>query len=183
MQLESPGLIFPTTFCCNCGDTNCMAEIQDTRVTRYFGFGGVETTFQLPVPVCAACRKSTRRRPQGAFSRLLVWAVTTCVLFGALLALAASVTLPTWISEYLFWISVVLALVLVVVFYRWRSAKPPQTSFYQPVRIKVANVEFGDGYGHVAFMKIGFTNPEYLNVFATANRDAIRTKRLAVVKA
>jgi len=40
MEVQSPALVFPTGFCCNCGDTNCVAEAQDTRVTRYFGIGG-----------------------------------------------------------------------------------------------------------------------------------------------
>ena len=58
------------------------------------------------------------------------------------------------------------------VFYRLRRAKPPQTSFYQPVRIKQAKVQFGGvmgGPGHVAFLKLAFTNPDYLNVFMNAN--------------
>jgi hypothetical protein len=73
--------------------------------------------------------------------------------------------------------------VLVVLFYRLRRPKPPQTSFYQPVRIKEASVQFGGEHGQVAFMKLAFTNHEYLNVFATANRDAINAKVLAAVKA
>jgi hypothetical protein len=160
-----------------------MAEIQDTRVTRYFGFGGVETTFQLPIPVCAACRKTTRRRPSGWFSRLLVWAVVSAVAFGALIAIGENTTLPLWMSEHLFAVSVLLALLMLVLFYRFRRPSPPQTSFYQPVRIKQASVQLGDGHGQVAFMKLAFTNHEYLNVFTTANEDAIRTRRLAAVKA
>ena len=180
-------LNFPATFCCNCGDINCEIEVQDTRVTRYYGVGGVETTFQLGIPVCAVCRKTTRRRPSGWFSRLLVWGVASCVVFGALIALGENVTLPLWMSEHLFAIGAGLALVLVVLFYRWRRPKPPQTSFYQPVRIKDARLRFdhaaGDGSGQIAFMKLAFTNHEYLNVFATANRDAIDAKVLSVVKA
>jgi hypothetical protein len=174
---------FPTTFCCNCGDTNCMTEIQDTRVTRYYGVGGVETTFQLPIPVCVACLKSTRRRPSGWFSRLLVWAITSCVVFGVLIAVGENVTLPEWGREHLFAISVVLALVLVVMFYRLRRPKPPQTSFYQPVRIRKASLNFSDGDGQVGYMKLAFTNHDYLNVFVTANRAAIDAKVLAAVKA
>lgn len=174
---------FPTTFCCNCGDTNCMTEIQDTRVTRYYGVGGVETTFQLPIPVCVACLKSTRRRPSGWFSRLLVWAVTSCVVFGGSIALAMNVTLPAWARDHLFAISAGLALVLVVLFYRMRRPQPPQTSFYQPVRIKEASVRFGDDGGQIGYMKLAFTNHDYLNVFTTANRDAIEARSLAAVKA
>ena len=61
-------------------------------------------------------------------------------------------------------------------FYWLRSARPPRTSFYQPVRVKQAKVQFGGvmgGPGHVAFLKLAFTNPDYLNVFMNANREAI----------
>jgi hypothetical protein len=183
VQLEAPELIFPATFCCNCGDTNCVNEIQDTRVTRYFGMAGTETTFQLAIPVCASCRKSTRRRPAGMFSRLLVWALTSCVLFGLLIILGENLTLPVWASQHLFAIAAGASLVLVVLFYRLRRPRSPQTSYYQPVRIREANVQFGEGYGRVVFMKLAFTNHEYLNVFSTANREAIRAKRLAAVAA
>jgi hypothetical protein len=183
MQIDSPGLNFPTTFCCNCGDINCMAEIQDTRVTRYFGFGGVETTFQLPIPICTVCRRTTRRRPSGLFARALIWAIVTGVAFGLLIAWGESTVLPLWMSEHLLAISAGLALLLVTIFYRFRQPSPPQTSFYQPVRVKEASVQVGDGSGQVTFMKLAFTNHEYLNVFATANREAIESRRLAAVKA
>jgi hypothetical protein len=186
LEIHSPVLVFPTGFCCNCGDTNCVSEVQDTRVTRYFGIGGTETTFQLPVPVCAACRKSTRRRPAGFFGRLLVLGVLVCTFFLALVLIGSSFTWPLWIGEHLFVVSVVLGLVATIVFYRLRRAKPPKTSFYQPVRIKQANVHFAgimSGPGQVVFMKLAFTNPDYLNVFSNANRDAIQAGHLAVVRA
>jgi hypothetical protein len=186
MQLDSPPLTFPMNFCCNCGDTNCVNEIQDTRVTRYFGLGGTETTFRLAVPVCAACRRSTRRRPQGFFPKLLMVAAATCVAFLALLALGSTAQLPVWIADHLLWLSLSVALALMMLVWRLRRPKPPQTSFYQPVRIKKADVQLTDlasGAGHVAFMKLAFTNPDYLNVFVNANREAIAAGHLAVVKA
>jgi hypothetical protein len=186
VQLDSPKLGFPTAFCCNCGATNCVAEIQDTRVTRYFGIGGSETRFQLPVPICAGCRRSTRRRAPGFFGQLLLLAVTVCVFFLALVMFASIVTLPEWLGLHLFWISVGLAAVLLSFVLRWRRPRPPKTSFYQPVRIKDVRVQVTDvmqGYGHVAYMKLAFTNPDYLNVFVNANRDAISAGNIAAVKA
>jgi len=35
----------------------------------------------------------------------------------------------------------------------------------------------------VVFMKLSFTNPEYLELFRNANREAIEAKHLAAVKA
>ena len=186
MGVDSPQLTFPTMFCCNCGDTNCVAEIQDTRVTRYFGLGGTETTFQLALPVCAACRRSTRRRPQGFFSWLLIVAIGTGVAFLALLMLGSMVEYPLWISGHLFVLSAVIALAVMMVVWRLRRPKLPKTSFYQPVRIKQADVQLTDlmsGSGHVAFMKLAFTNPDYLNVFVNANREAIKAGHVSAVKA
>src|SRR3954469_6689772 len=175
IEVQSPALVFPTGFCCNCGDTNCVSEVQDTRVTRYFGIGGTETTFQLPVPVCAACRKSTRRRPAGFFGRLLVFGILVSVSFLALVLAGSSITWPQWIGDHLFVISAAIGLLVTVVLYRLRSATPPQTSFYQPVRINTGTVHFAgimSGPGEVVFLKVAFTNPDYLNVFSNANRDA-----------
>jgi hypothetical protein len=178
--------VFPTGFCCNCGDTNCASEVQDTRVTRFFGIGGTDTTFRLAVPVCAACRRTTRRRPAGFFGRLLVAAALVCAWFLVLFLLRSHLTWPPWIENQRAVISVVLGLVSTIVFYRVRRAKPPRTSFYQPVRIKVANVQFAGlmgGPGQVVYMKLAFTNPDYLNVFCNANREAIQAGHISVTRA
>jgi hypothetical protein len=185
MEVESPQLGFPASFCCNCGATDCQTEIQETRVTRFFKIGRTDTTFKLSVPVCAECRRSTKRRPAGFFSRLGVLLLITAVLFGLSLTLVNTVALPLWI-DYLSAGSVLLGLILTFVFYRLRRPKPPQTSFYQPVRIKEARLQFTGlmaGAGHVGYMKLAFTNPDYLNVFVDANQEAIRAKQVSVVKA
>jgi len=184
MDVENPALVFPATFCCNCGDTNCRNEVQDTRITRFFGIGGSETTFHLPIPVCDACRRTTRRRPAGFFSRLFVLVLVIGALFGSLLYWHVHV--PLWISLHSFAVSVTLGIILTFVFYRLRRPAPPRTSFYQPVRIKGADVQITgpmSGGGHVVYMKLAFTNPEYLALFADANRDAIQSGRLAAVRA
>jgi len=185
MEVEKPALTFPTLFCCNCGDKNCVNEVQETRVTRFFKIGRTDTTFQLDVPVCAGCRRSTKRRPAGFFSRLGVLLLITSVLFGICIALGNTVALPLWIG-YFFAGSVVLGIVLTIVFYRFRRPLPPQTSFYQPVRIREAKLQFSGlmaGAGHVGYLKLAFTNPDYLNVFVDANQEAIKTRHVSVVKA
>ena len=185
-EVQSPALVFPTGFCCNCGDTHCANEVQDTRITRFFGIGNTETTFQLAVPVCEACRRTTRRRPAGFFSRLLVTGVSIVAWWLALYLLGNSITWPLWIANHLFSISVALGLVTAIVFYRLRRAKPPRTSFYQPVRIKDANVQFAGlmgGPGQVVYMKLAFTNPDYLNVFSNANRETIAAGHVTVTRA
>jgi len=186
MDVTSPSLTFPSNFCCNCGDTNCASEIQDTRVTRYFAIFGTGTIFHLSLPICAACRKTMRRRPAVFFGKLLVFGLMVAGWYLAGFALSKSVALPQWMANNLFTISLVLGLILTILFYRMRSAKAPKTSFYQPVRIKRADVRISgvmDGPGQVAYMKLAFTNPDYLNVFMSANRDAIKAGHLAVVQA
>jgi hypothetical protein len=78
-----------------------------------------------------------------------------------------------------------LGVIATFVFYRMRRAKAPRTSFYQPVRIRQAKVQFGGvmgGPGHVAFLKLAFTNPDYLDSFVNANSDAIQARHVAVVR-
>jgi hypothetical protein len=185
MEVENPQLGFPQAFCCNCGAAECTSEVQDTRLTRFFGIGRTDTIFKLSVPVCTACRKTIRRKPAGFFSRLGVLVLITGVLFGACIALGSTAALPLWIG-YMYGASVVLGVLLTFVFYRLRRPKPPQTSFYQPVRIKNVRLQFSGlmaGEGHVGFMRLAFTNPEYLTAFTDANQDAIKAKRVAVSKA
>ena len=93
MQVESPQLGFPNTFCCNCGATDCKSEDQDTRVTRFFSIGRTDTVFRLSVPVCTACRRTLRRRPAGFFSRLGMLLLFMAVIFGICFASITTVAL------------------------------------------------------------------------------------------
>ncbi len=186
MEVASSQLGFPEAFCCNCGVTDVTIETQDTRVTRFFGLGSDEMTFKLAVPVCARCRKTLRRRPAGFYSRVGLLAASFIVPYLTLLVLGLLVVLPPWIFDNVLPISAVLALVFTAVFYALRRPKPPQTSFYQPLRIKSVRVQVTGlmaGEGQVGFMKLAFTNPDYLNLFVNANEEAIKAKRVAVVKA
>lgn len=186
MDAPTPQLSFPATSCCNCGDLDCQGEVQDTRVTRFFGVRGTESTFHLTLPVCVACRKTLQRRPPGFFSILFVLAVGVAVPWLVLYWLASPTQPPPWIDAHRFAISAVLGAVATLMFYRLRRAKPPKTSFYQPVRIKQAKVQFGGvmgGPGHVAYLKLAFTNPDYLKVFIDANPDAINDGHASAVKA
>lgn len=185
-EVTNPALIFPTAFCCNCGEVNCAAENQDTRVTRFFAIYGTGATFHLSVPVCARCRRSLRRRPAVFFSRLLVLALMSVAFLALVMLWQSSGSMPVWFVDHSFQLIVVLGLLATLGFYWLRRKRPPQTSFYQPVRIKQARVRFTDvmsGRGNVDYMKLAFTNPDYLNVFRNANREAIEAGRLAAVKA
>jgi len=186
MQVESPQLSFPAAFCCNCGALECASETQDTRVSRFFGIYRTETVFRLPVPICAGCRKTTRRAPAGFFIRLAVLLAAVALWCLAFYLLGTSATLPEWFAAHRYTIAAVLGAITALVFYRLRRAKPPKTSFYQPVRIRQADVRFAGvmgGPGQVVYLKLAFTNPEYLNAFLDANREAVRAGHLAIVQA
>ena len=187
MDAPTPELSFPTSFCCNCGNLECEPVVQDTRVTRFFGIRGAESTFHLTLPVCAACRRTLRRRPPGFFSILFVFALGVGVPWLLLYLLSDPVRqTPSWIDANRIWISVVLGVIALFVFYRLRRAKAPKTSFYQPVRIKQARVQFAGGAGgagHVAYLKLAFTNPDYLKSFVHVNGEAIKNGRLGVAQA
>ena len=186
MQVESPQLTFPASFCCNCGALECTGEVQDTRVSRFFGVYRTETVFRLTLPVCAACRRTLRRPPAGFFARLAVLLLAIMAWCLAFYLLGTSVVLPPWFVTHQYTIAATLGAATAAVFYRLRRPKPPKTSFYQPVRIRQADVRFAGvmgGPGQVVFLKLAFTNPEYLNVFLDANREAVRAGQLAVVQA
>ena len=184
-QVESPQLGFPNAFCCNCGATDCKVEDQDTRVTRFFSIGRTDTIFRLSVPTCTTCRRTLRRRPAGFFSRLGILLLFMAVIFGISFASIPTAVLPLWM-KYIYFGSIVGGLLFTWIFYRFRRPKAPQTSFYQPVRIRNVRLQFSGlmaGEGHVRFMRLAFTNPDYLNAFTEANEEAIRTKRVAITKA
>ena len=186
MTIESPQLGFPASFCCNCGATDCTSQIQETRITRFFGIGNKETTFNLSVPVCSRCQRTIRRKPAGFYSRLFVLMASFVAAFVGFFSLGLSLTWPMFVGVNLLIVSAVVAILFTAVFYLLRRPKAPQTSFYQPVRIKNVRLQVTGlmaGEGQVGFMRLAFTNPDYRNVFANANSEAIKAKRIAVTKA
>jgi len=186
MDVAGAPLLFPTAFCCNCGALDCQNDVQDTRVTRYFGLGRGETTFRFPLPICARCRRSTRRPPPGFFARLLLFVICLAVAALFFWLLNYSLFQSEWLLRHVLVFAAILAVIAFVLLTRLRRPKAPQTSFYQPVRVKVATVAVShvDGAAsRVAFMKLAFTNTDYLDLFRNANRDAIEAGSVAVVKA
>lgn len=182
---ESSHYSFPQSFCCNCGALDCVKVLQHSRVTRNFSWGARETSFELPVPVCAACRRTTRRHPAGFLARAGVLVLAFAGVYLLLFVLGKAELLPMWASENLLSLSAALAVLLVLGFYLLRRPRPPQTSFYQPVRICEVKVQVADvpsARGDVVYMKLAFTNSDYLNVFTNANRDSIQSGFLKAVK-
>jgi hypothetical protein len=184
MDVAGLQMSFPTAFCCNCGASDCANEVQETRVTRYFGLRKGETTFHLPLPVCPRCRRSLGRPPQGFLTHVLLLAA--CLAIAWLMLALLDYSFFDWAPRNVFVAAAFVALIAFVLLKRLRRPRLPQTSFYQPVRIKVATVavsHVGGGQSRVTFMKLAFTHPGYLDSFAGMNREAIDTGRIAVVQA
>lgn len=186
MDVAGQKLIFPTAFCCNCGASDCQAEVQETRISRYFGMRRGDTTFHLPVPICARCRRSLGRAPAGFFARSLVF--IACFAAASLLFVLLNYSLfySEWLLRHVLVFAAFVAIVAFVLLTRLRRPKLPQTSFYQPVRIKAATVAVShveSTASGVTFMKLAFTNPDYLNVFRNANREAMEAGSIAAVEA
>ena len=175
---EGVSFVFPADACCNCGRTDGLSVVtQDTRLTRYLLGGGSEYTFKLPLPFCAACARSARRRPAPLFHK----ALAVALMFGvALLGLtvAAIGTGSLWLTEHAVLLSFVLAVVAVGGWYASRRPSPGQTSFYQPVRIARLKQTFVAG--RVTGIRFAFTNHAYAQRFTSANTASVGARLVEV---
>ncbi len=79
-EMKHP-ILFPSDLCCNCGTEKDVSIInQDTRVTKFFGAAGTESTFSFSLPFCKPCEISSRRHPKTLFHRALLFGI----IFGGL---------------------------------------------------------------------------------------------------
>jgi hypothetical protein len=132
------------------------------------------------------CRRSTGRPPPGFFARLLLFVICLAVASLFFLLLNYSVFYSEWLLRHVLVLAAVVAVIAFVLLTRLRRPKPPQTSFYQPVRVKVATVAVTHVEGatsRVTYMKLGFTHPDYLELFRNANREAFENGSVTAVKA
>ena len=175
---DGVSFVFPNDACCNCGRTDSLSVLtQDTRLTRYMLGGGSEYTFKLPLPFCAACSRTARRRPAPLFHK----ALAAGLMFGlALLALAvAAIGLDSvWLAEHAVLLSFVLAVLAVGGWYLTRRPSPGQTSFYQPVRIARLKQKFVSG--QVIGIRFAFTNHAYAQRFTSANTASVGARLVEV---
>lgn len=171
---------FPVSNCCNCGTRKGVAVVrQDTRRTSYFGLGGTEITFELPIPLCPGCVPSAKRRPKNLLHRALVF----CVAFGvAVLGLMGVdellYSIPA-LSRYLLQLSLLIALTVFGLMLLWSQPRGRQTSYYQPVRIRKLRREFVSG--KVTGIRFFFSNRNYAELFARRNPAPVADSRVEVV--
>ncbi|MDL5030732.1 hypothetical protein QRD43_02345 [Pelomonas sp. APW6] len=179
---EGFSLQFPDDVCANCGTrSEVFVAEQDTRVTRLLPLGGSSAAFALPVPTCLHCADSLSRPPMSWGGKLAI----TALLAGACAAVltfaipdgpgAGLAARHPWV------VSSLVGLVLSWVWFRRHRAEAPQSSFYQPVRIRrLQRQRLG---GTILALHFGFTNKAYRLAFARANREAIRAGHVGAADA
>jgi hypothetical protein len=135
---------------------------------------GTILTFKLPLPVCNHCEDSLLRRPATNINKLFLLFVIAIALLLVAVTVGADAFLNTrfhLISNHLFPSCLVVAALLLKIFYSLRRPVGHQTSYYQPVRIGKCESEYSRGQ----IQQIGFlfTNPAYRHDFLVANKEAI----------
>ena len=175
---------FPTSRCPNCGSTRDLTQAsQATRVSpSFFIFGGTELTFHLNVASCAACAPSLKRRFFPLSNKILVAVLISGAIAAALLLVITlgSISLPI-INNYPFIVSALLGATTAILYFSSHRFAPPQTSYYQPIRITAIKRDFLDGT--VRRIRFAFTNRDYARDFRHQNRVAIQAGFLEVTDA
>ena len=170
---------FPKTLCCNCGTPAGISVIeQDTRLTPYMIGGATEITFKLPLPFCAGCTPSAKRRPKNVMQRALLFAlVFTSAFFAILIGSDVAFSVP-WLTAYIVPLSLCIAAIVVGSAVLIGRSKGNQTSYYQPVRIRKLKREFISG--KILSIRFSFTNKNYAQLFVHQNQDSISRKLVEV---
>jgi hypothetical protein len=167
-------LQFPEDVCANCGTrSEVFVAEQDTRVTRFLLLGGTELSLPLPVPTCIHCSDTLVRRPMTLGNKALITGLLAGACATGLLMWATLGSTKTgFVAEHPFLISSLVGVALSWSWFRKHRPEKPQSSFYQPVRIRRLKRQFMNGT--IDAIHFAFTNKAYRLAFARANRDAIR---------
>lgn len=169
---EDARFVFPASPCCNCGAAEAQVIPQDTRLTRFWGFGGSECQFTLPLPFCSRCVPTSKRRPPTWIKRVLVFGISWIAALVALIPIALAAGEHSWLAEWAPLVAVVVGAAATIAWYLTRSPRLEQSSYYQPVRIVKLRQEFFSE--RVRGITFAFTNPTYASAFEGANAEAIQ---------
>lgn len=171
---------FPTDMCCNCATRDTLVPVlQDTRLARYMGMGGVEYRLDIYLPFCNGCAPTAKRRAPTLLHRVLVFGlILPAVLLGT--SVVFVYTGAAWLMENAVLVAVGIALGLTVAFYVSQRPSGAQSSVYQPVRILKLRQRFFTG--EIFCVRFGFTNHAYADRFTSVNHGAVSVGRVEVVK-
>ncbi|MBB2483750.1 hypothetical protein H5407_00770 [Mitsuaria sp. WAJ17] len=181
--VEGFSLQFPEDVCANCGTrSEVFVAEQNTKVTRFLLLGGSEISFALPVSSCTHCVDSLHRRPLSLGNKALITGMMAGACATVLLMWASMGSTKTgFLADHPFLVSALAGLGLSWAWFRRHRAQAPQSSYYQPVRIRRLKRQFVDGT--IEAMHLAFTNKDYRLAFVRANREAIRKGQLAAADA
>lgn len=173
--------LFPSQACCNCGSKEDLKTIkQDTRRTSYMLLGGTEQVFSLPLPFCARCAVTAKRRPKNWLHRVLMFLLAFGGSALALIVVGDLVLDSRFIAQNLVPLALSFAAGVSLLWWLVGRPKSPQTSYFQPVRIPKLSREFVSG--RVTSIGFAFSNADYARAFTATNRRAIEHKVLSVEK-
>jgi hypothetical protein len=174
---------FPNNLCVNCGATTGLsAQTMDVRSVTYLLFAGTEVKLPLPAAACDSCTPSLSRHPFSPLNKLLVMVLASCAfMVGLLIPMQMGKIGDSFVGHHFMFLSVVLGVGVTLFWFGGKRPKPPQTSYYQPVRLKELKRSFATG--EIQAMTLGFTNAGYLRAFTRLNQAAIEGGFLKVLKA
>lgn len=165
---------FPASLCPNCGAKDALTTVvQKTRtVTSFFLVAGTELMLSFPLTVCRQCLPTLERRPLGSVQKLLITALSIAsVAVFLLLGVTTSQIKSAFVQNHIWVVSVLFGGAVPAVWFGLRRPRDPQTSFYQPVRIRALERKFS---GEIQSITLAFTNKEYLRTFSKLNSAAIK---------
>lgn len=173
----SLGLGIPADKCCNCGTMQQVVPMTTKlKHTRYLLLAGTELTFTLDLPFCKRCAGTRNRYRQSLMSKALVFALAFAVLFLAGTFLPTDLALLQHVP--LTWAAVIAAAAFTIAFYALRRAKPPQTSFYQPVGLAGLDQKFS---GEITAIRLRCSNAAFARALKTANPELVNSGALIIL--
>ncbi|MBK6728213.1 MAG: hypothetical protein IPG63_13305 [Xanthomonadales bacterium] len=167
------GLRFPDTRCVNCGTHQGLSEgVLELRQTTYLLVAGTELLLRFPVVSCERCAPTLARRALSLPQRLFLGALSIAtVLTFVFMAVALDLDMPAWLKSHWFAASVLGGGIPAWLWFERHRPEHPQTSHYQPIRLKrLKRTFFG---GRIDRMVLGFTHPDVLREFTALNRPLI----------
>jgi hypothetical protein len=175
---------FPAGLCPNCGAKDALTTaVQKTvTVTSFFLVAGTELTLPFPMTVCCRCLPTLERRPRGFVQKLFITAlsIATVAVF-LLFAVVTNQVKSAFLQNHMWVVSILLGGAVPAVWFGLRRPRDPQTSFYQPVRIRALKRAFVSG--EIQSISLAFTNKEYMRAFSKLNSAVIKQGYLQATSA
>lgn len=171
------GLTTPLDNCCNCGSPDDV-DLYETpmRRTRFMLFGGTQLTLLETFPYCGTCSGSAVRVRKNWMAKCVAACMVCAALFLVLVLTAAD--LPKFMSENLFYASLILAVPTTGAYFYLREKDGAVRSYYQPISLGAVKQDFRSGTIHSVTLKL--RNAAYARVLARANAEMVGAGMLKI---